>query len=244
METFSGLVSEASIPPGDDAPLVARGRRAFAPASESLAFISTLPATRRERTRVLAAVGVSALLFLCALPFAKVQLAQTWAFIPAYQAALVVCDLVTAILLFGQARYSRSAALCVLATGYFFTSCFAVVHALSFPGLLAPGGLLGGGAQSTAWLYMFWHAGFPAFVIAYASLKGNPRALPAEKFRAVSAAGVVAGLAAVGTMTWLATAGESVLPAIMQGNRYSPAMIFVVTSVWVVSLAALFVLWR
>src|SRR2546421_3326916 len=243
METLSGVMIEASIPPSDDPAIVTRGGR-FAPTREHLAFITTLATTSHDQRRALAVVGVSAVLFLCALPFAKVQLAQIWAFIPAYQAALVVCDLVTAILLFGQARYSRSAALCVLATGYFFTSCFAVVHALSFPGLLAPGGLLGGGAQSTAWLYMFWHAGFPAFVIAYASLKGNPRALPAEKFRAVSAAGGVAVLAAVGTLTWLATAGESVLPAIMQGNRYSPAMIFVVTSVWVVSLAALFVLWR
>jgi len=30
-----------------------------------------------------------------------------------------------------------------------------IVHALTFPGLFAPAGLLGAGPQSTAWLYMF-----------------------------------------------------------------------------------------
>jgi hypothetical protein len=34
------------------------------------------------------------------------------------------------------------------------------LHALSFPGLFSPRGLLGAGPQTTAWLYMFWHGGF------------------------------------------------------------------------------------
>ena len=44
----------------------------------------------------------SVALFLAAVPFAKVPLGQVWAFIPIYQSALVVNDLITAILLFGQ----------------------------------------------------------------------------------------------------------------------------------------------
>ena len=43
---------------------------------------------------------------------------------------------------------------------------------------LAPGGLLGAGSQTTVWLYMIWHGGFPLFVLAYAWLKdvdGGPR---------------------------------------------------------------------
>ena len=108
----------------------------------------------------------------------KEPLAPVWPFIPSYQAALVVCDVITAVLLFGQARFSRSLALLVLAAGYLFTACLAVTHALSFPGLFAPRGLLGAGAQSTAWLYMFWHAGFPLCVIAYAALKRAPQAWP------------------------------------------------------------------
>src|SRR5438094_9492793 len=135
-------------------------------------FVAARPALDADRKFAFITLAVSATMFLAAIPFAKQPLAPVWAFIPSYQAALVVCDLVTAALLFGQARFSRSAALLVLASGYLFTACLALSHALSFPGLFAPGGVLGGGTQSTAWLYMFWHAGFPLFVIAYALLRG------------------------------------------------------------------------
>jgi hypothetical protein len=186
-------------------------------------------------------VGVSAAIFLGCIGFAKVQLAQVWAFIPAYQSALVVCDLVTAALIFGQARIARSAALMALGAAYLFAACLAVVHAASFPGLFAPGGLIGG-AQTTAWLYMFWHGGFPLLVIGYALLKGAPplRAEP-SRVLAITVASIVAASLAI---AWLAAAGEAVLPAVMQGDRYTPAMIFVVSTVWLLTLASLIVLWR
>src|SRR5437660_1782580 len=145
---------EAGAPaPGEDA------RPVSLPAQHG--FVATRPAGEADRRLALATVAVSTLIFLAAIPFAKQPLTPVWAFIPSYQAALVVCDLVTAALLFGQARFSRSAALFVLAAGYLFTACLAVSHALSFPGLFAPCRVLGGGTQSRASLYMFWHAGFP-----------------------------------------------------------------------------------
>ena len=55
--------------------------------------------------------------------------------------------------------------------GYLFTALMAVPHALSFPRLFAPDGLIGAGPQTTAWLYMIWHAGFPLAVIGYALLR-------------------------------------------------------------------------
>jgi signal transduction histidine kinase len=240
MKSFSEVIRQASIPQLQN-PRPARGEEK---ASTQRAFVSTLPAAARDRRFAISAVAVSAAIFLAAIPFAKQPLSPVWAFIPSYQAALVVCDLITAALLFGQARFSRSLPLLVLAAGYLFAACLAVVHALSFPGLFAPGGALGGGAQSTAWLYMFWHAGFPLFVIAYAELKRALPAVPWARPSSMLAAGVVAVLAAVAALTWIATSGEGVLPAIMQGNRYTPAMIFVVSSVWLASLAALLALWR
>jgi signal transduction histidine kinase len=206
------------------------------------AFITSRPAGAADRRLALATVAVSALIFVACIPFATVQLAQVWAFIPAYQSALVVCDLVTAALIFGQARIARSAALIALGAAYLFSACLAVVHALSFPGLLSPGGVLGGGAQTTAWLYMVWHAGFPLLVISYAVLKGAPPVQgDAGRIVALTVGGV---LAATLLFALLATAGESTLPAVMRGNRYTPAMIFVVSTVWLLSLVALVLLWR
>src|SRR6202021_2936766 len=97
-----------------------------------------------------------------------------------YQSALLVNDLITAVFLLGQRQLSRSHGLSLLAGGYLFTALMSTVHALSFPGVFTPSGLLGAGPQTTAWLYMFWHGGFPLFVIGYATCAPSPRA-PAPK---------------------------------------------------------------
>src|SRR5258705_4728120 len=176
MKTFSSAIEVAAVERG--APPSAGEDRSISLSAEH-GFVATRPALDADRRLAFITVGVSAAIFLAAIPFAKQPLAPLWAFIPSYQAALVVCDLVTAALLFGQARFSMTAALSVLAAGYVFTALLAVCHALSFPGLFAPSGVLGGGAQSTAWLYMFWHAGFPLFVAAYTLRKrGRPGSIP------------------------------------------------------------------
>src|SRR5688572_3053404 len=95
-------------------------------AAERAAFVTSRHAGAADRRQAFAAVAVSSVIFLAAIPFAKVQLAPISAFIPTCQSALVVCDLVTAALLAGQARFSRSAALLVLALGYLFTALLAV----------------------------------------------------------------------------------------------------------------------
>src|SRR2546426_707418 len=117
----------------------------------------------------------SAAIFLSAVPFAKMPLAQLWAFIPIYESALVINDLITAVLLFGQFRFLRSRALCVLASGYLFTALMTVSHALTFPGLFSPTGLLGARPPSTAWLDMPWHGGLPPPLHPHPPLKDPGR---------------------------------------------------------------------
>src|SRR2546425_10249145 len=73
-----------------------------------LAFLSTLPAGRGERRLALTVVLVSAAIFLSGVPFAKMPLAQISAFIPIYESALVINDLITAGLAFGRVIFLRS----------------------------------------------------------------------------------------------------------------------------------------
>ena len=209
-------------------------------------FLSTLPAGRRDRWLAAATLGVSAAVFLAAAPFAKVSLAPINAFIPTYQSAVVVNDLITAGLLFGQYSILQSRGLLALATAYLFAAFTAFAHMLSFPGLFAPTGLLGAGPQSTAWLYMFWHAGFPLLVAVYAVLDRKEASLrPARRPLVPLVVGwIAATLLVVAGLTSLATAGHASLPSIMQGNRYTPTMIGVVSAVWATTLIALFFLWR
>jgi signal transduction histidine kinase len=167
------------------------------------------------------------------------------AFIPIYESWLVILDLITAVLLFGQFAIVRERSLYLLACGYLFTAFTAVAHALTFPGLFSPTGLLGAGPQSTAWLYMFWHAGFPLLVVAYGALGDDARRLPFGRGAGITVlAGVVGAALAVCSLTLLATGGASALPEIMEGNRYTPAMFVVVSCVWALSVAAVVVLWR
>jgi signal transduction histidine kinase/ActR/RegA family two-component response regulator len=208
--------------------------------------LSTLPAGRHERRLALAVVVVSGVIFLALAPLARRPLGQVWAFIAVYESALVINDLVTAILLFGQFAILRSRALQILAGAYLFTAFMTVAHALTFPGLFAPTGLLGAGPQSTAWLYMFWHGGFPLLVIAYAFLKtsdAEPSRPPGRPIFAIL--GTAAAAAAVaGAFTLVATSGQGLLPAIMRESHYTAAMSAVIALVWGLSFLALGALWR
>jgi signal transduction histidine kinase len=209
---------------------------------DSLVFISTLPAGRSQQQLAIVVLLASALAFLAVAPFAQTPLRPVWAFIPTYESASAINDAMTAVLLFGQAAILGSTALLVLASGYLLIALLAVMHALSFPGLFSDAGLLGSGPQTTAWLYMFWHAGFPLCVVAYVGLKDRywrPRSI-----RAALAGCVVAVLAAVFGLTLTATAAADWLPAIMNGNRYSGAMFPVITAVLLANIAALGAVWR
>src|SRR5205807_855685 len=160
------------------------------------------------------------------------------------QSALATNDLITAVLLYAQFTQLRSRALLLLAAGFFFTALMAIVHALTFPGLFTPTGLLGAGPQTTAWLYMFWHGGFPLVVIGYGLMKDRDgEAATARPVRITIALSIAAAAGVAAILTAIATAGSSALPPVMAGHNYTPAMIAVISTVWSLSLAALLVLW-
>ncbi len=205
-------------------------------------FLSTLPATGRDRRAALAVVSISAILFAIAVPFAGMPLAPIPAFVASYQSALAVNDLITAVLLYSQFAILRSRALLLLASGYLFTAGAAVVHALTFPGLFAPGGLFNAGSQTTVWLYMVWHGVFPLLVLGYALLKSENGRIRSTTSSAILACVLAVGLA-LAAFTWIVTAQHDLLPILLSGGRYTPVMIGVVSTVWCLSLGALIVLW-
>src|ERR1700761_3898142 len=160
-------------------------------------------ASPRARDRIIAAgvIATSIAAFLLMAPFSRIPLPRTDAFIPAYEAALAICDLITAVLLFGQFARSHS-------------------RALPFPGVFAASGLFGAGPQTAAWLYCFWHGGFALLVVGYAlqATFGKPAAQASGRDIAVAAACTLAVAAA---LTFLAIAGQNLLPVIIIGTDYS-----------------------
>jgi PAS domain S-box-containing protein len=207
-------------------------------------FLSTLPAGRADRAAASAVVGISVVLFAIAVPFAGVPLPPVPAFVASYQSALAISDIITAVLLLSQFMVLRSRALLLLASGYLFTAGAALIHALTFPGLFTPDGLFGAGSQTTVWLYMVWHGGFPLFVIGYGLNKGRDGGV---KVRWSTPKAILASLAAIAfaltAFTWIAIGAHDFLPTLLANGHYTPIMIGVVTAVWGLSLAALAVLW-
>src|SRR5262245_59600887 len=193
--------------------------------NEGNIFLSTLPASKSDRAAASIVVGISALLFVVAVPFAGIPLTPVPAFVASYQSALAINDIITAVLLLSQFAVLRSRALLVLACGYLFTAAAAVIHALTFPGLFAPTGLLGAGPQTTVWMYMIWHGGFPLFVIGYALDKardgGAKVLMPTTTAVLASIAGIGVAIAVV---TWIVTAAHDVLPTLLSGGHYTATM--------------------
>jgi signal transduction histidine kinase/CheY-like chemotaxis protein len=209
--------------------------------------LSSARASEGDRQTALGIVLASVVLFAAIVPYAQAQLAAVAAFIPIYESVVVVCNLVTAVLLYGQFVLAGSAGVLALAGGYLFCASIAILHGMSFPGVFSAAGLLGGSTQTTAWLYMFWHLCFPLFVIAYALLEPvNGRAVQIEPGRRAAAFGFGAAGAVLlaGACALFATHSEGWLPAIMDGSRYSSALLPVVLLCCAASVVAPLVLWR
>ena len=206
--------------------------------SSSMEFLSSVPPSRGQRRLGLIVALASIVFFFAAAPFAQAPLARSWAFIPIYQSALAINDLVTATLLFGQFAIMRHPGLRLLAIGYLYTALMAVFHALSFPGLFADHGVLGGGPQTTAWLYMFWHIGFPVMVIAYSRQRPQMAARPGGAGRAI-AWSIALTCLVVAFFVSLATTWHDALPAIMRGSSNAPHMRGVSLFMWGMSFLAL-----
>src|SRR6266576_6696936 len=149
--------------------------RAVADPEEQDFILSSLSPGRPQRRLALAVVLALLVAFFITEvgPLSTIQLGRIDAFVPAYATAMFVNDSITAVLLFAQFSILRSRALLAIASGYLFSALMLIPWMLTFPGVFTPGGLLGAGLQSTTWIYILWHAGFPMFVIAYALVIGT-----------------------------------------------------------------------
>jgi membrane-associated sensor protein len=140
------------------------------------------------------------------------------AYIPSIEAMMVLSDFITSVFLFAHYSINRSRALLALASGYLYTALIVIPHLLSFPGAFSPTGLLGADLQTTAWLYDFWHTGFPVALLAYAWLKDEHTSQSDKQLSALPAISLSAAIvfSLVCSLTWLATQGHDYLPRLFQ----------------------------
>jgi signal transduction histidine kinase len=184
--------------------------------NQPLFLLAARPPSRWQIGLALGIVVALVVAFGATAPFADIQLPRVDAFIPALETAIVIVDLTTSALLFAQYSIVRRLALLVLASGYLFTALIIIPHALTFPGAFSPTGLLGAGLQSSAWLYLLWKVSLPAAVIVYVLLKDVDRgtSIPQRSPVAVIGWSIAVVIAIAIGLTWVAIAGESLLPRI------------------------------
>jgi len=206
-------------------------------------WLLDLPPTARHRWSTVAVSAILVVGFGFIAPFANRPLPELNALFPSLDAIVCVTDLITSVLLFAQLSIFYSVSLLVLASGYLFTALIVIPHALTFSGAFSPTGLLGAGVQTGSWLFIFWHAGFAAALLAYAALRDErpPNAIS-------EAWGIFASVASMCTLvfglTWVATGGVELLPPlIVDKSHLGPFVRYPIGFTIVVSAAAFAVLW-
>ncbi len=210
-------------------------------------LLAALPPSQGQIRLAIGVVVALLVAFVVTAPFTNTELPRVDAFIPALETAIVINDLITSALLFAQFFIVPQWAILTLASGYLFTALIVIPHALTFPGVFAPTGLLGAGLQSTVWLYLFWHAGSPLAVIFYVLLKNadGRTSLLQRSPAPVVGWSVAVVIAMVCGLTWLATAGDRLLPRIFLDNVQMDQSLSILFSGLIMSLdaVALALLW-
>ncbi|HKT96719.1 MAG TPA: sensor domain-containing diguanylate cyclase, partial [Paraburkholderia sp.] len=166
----------------------------------------TGPATRRQA--LFAGLCAFAILLTLALaaPRARDALPAVGPFMPMCALTVFTTSGIAAFLLGARFAATRLPMLGALGGAYAFTAITVALQLLMFPGVFSRTGLLGAGPHSAAWMWVFWHAGFPALVIVAELVRSRAPDDPPEHSS-------LAGLAGLSARAWLLIAGPAVLAA-------------------------------
>lgn len=216
-------------------------------AHDHLGLFDTPP----ERREIRIGLAIAVLVYIglaIAIPLRDVPVGIIPGFIPAINAAMLVCDLITAATLYTHAAVYRSRALNVLASGYLLGGLLLIPWALTYPGAFSADGLLGARINTTGWIAVAWRMTVPSAVVLYAVLKradaaAGPLAERRPPATLPSALGAIA--LAVG-VTLLATLGHDWLPPFFVDHNVviRPVLVAVNVVTIATTVAAMALVWR
>ena len=179
------------------------------------------------------------------MPIAAHKWPNIPAFVPSYQTALIGAYLIAAYLVFGYFKQTRTRSMLWLWSGCIYTAGVLLAQFLSLPGAFVANERLLGGAQTTIWLWFFWHLGASGMLLAYALAEWRRPGAQVDDALAsfYRAAGLTA--AALGATLLAVTRFHDMLPvedvagdfSRITSTGYAPLIQAIV-------FAALFFLWR
>lgn len=153
------------------------------------------------------------------------------AILPLLVGSVILCDVMSAYVLFAEFARSRLRWLPFVGAAYLLTAMLTMPYILTFPGVFAPGGLLGASGQTALHLWVAWHLAFPALVLGAIFVGRLPQNVQTERGATtrVLIALPLATCAALGVAALLASkAIEPHLPELIHGRAFTPAATTVV----------------
>ncbi len=207
--------------------------------------IATLPPTRRQRQLAFLVVIVTLAAFGAMIPFADMPMQRFDSFIPTMIAIVFVTDLVTAVLLFGQfsaTGITRTPGACQRLS-FFQPDCHSIRAHLS--GRIC--------ADRPAWGRTSEHRLDKCYLaiqpcpcisgLCHSSFLASSRKMRARRRRNAIIRSVMIVIVAVGTLTWVATAGGGLLPGLLLDGRVLPLGHTVNGMVALTNILTLLLLW-
>lgn len=85
-------------------------------------------------------------------------------FMPAFLTLVLACHLLTSTMLVEHYRAGAGPRLLALSAAYVWSAVCVVAHGLTFPGVFAADGLLGGHEETSPLIWLGWNTGFPLLV--------------------------------------------------------------------------------
>jgi diguanylate cyclase (GGDEF)-like protein len=126
-----------------------------------------------RQSYLLAALAVLSMIIFVAfiIPMSKLMMPFVLPFYTMYITTIIFVESMTAYFLAIQFKATSQPYLGALSGAYGFVAVTATLQILVFPGVFTPHGLLGAGPQSSIWLWVLWHGGFPVLVLMSMILK-------------------------------------------------------------------------
>ncbi|SFL10439.1 PAS domain S-box-containing protein/diguanylate cyclase (GGDEF) domain-containing protein [Paenibacillus sp. 1_12] len=204
--------------------------------------ISNYHSSYYQRVAAVTTAIVLIIIVAVTFPYAQEPGTAVQPFLPAFIAAVVFCELITAYLMLSEFQVTRSPALLVLATAYLYTGLITIPHILTFPGVFSETGLLNAGTQTATWLWVFWHGGYPFLVTLYVVTEVKFGKIRLTLRQAKLGLGIALGtiVVLIAGLTLLAIAADQLLPKIIQKDNFN----ILITSgigpvVWLLNFVAL-----
>ena len=129
------------------------------------------PATRKQVVFAGACAMLVLLTLAIAAPRAQQALPAITPFMPMCALTVFTTSGIAAFLLSARFTATQQPMLGALGGAYAFTAITVALQLLMFPGVFTHTGLFGAGPYSAAWMWVFWHAGFPLLVILAALIR-------------------------------------------------------------------------